>query len=68
MKTKWGFMETGLIILVLSIVIAGIAALFGRYFTYLWVIYFIGSIISGVFVLYSIKLTPRDNPSDLKNI
>ncbi|MDD5021158.1 MAG: hypothetical protein PHR82_03345 [Endomicrobiaceae bacterium] len=68
MKTKWRFMETGLIILVLSIVIAGIAALFGRYFTYLWVIYFIGSIISGVFVLYSIKLAPRDNPSDLKNV
>jgi len=68
MKTKWRYMETGLIIMALSIISAGITALFGRYFTYLWVIYFAGSIVSGGFVLYSIKLAPRDKPADLKNV
>jgi uncharacterized membrane-anchored protein len=68
MKTKGIYMETGLIIMALSIISAGITALFGRYFTYLWVIYFAGSIVSGGFVLYSIKLAPRDKPADLKNV
>mgnify|MGYP006873130483 CR=1 FL=1 len=66
MKTKWRYLETGLIILPGSFILSGIFAMFGRYYTYLWVIYFVGSIIAGGFVLYSIKLAPREKPADLK--
>lgn len=68
MKTKWRYLETGLIIMSWSIIVAGIAVVFGRYYTYLWVIYFVGAIIAGFFVLHSIKLAPRDKPADLKNL
>jgi len=65
MKTKWRYLETGLIILPGSFVLSGIFAMFGRYYTYLWCIYFVGAIIAGFFVLYSIKLAPREKPADL---
>jgi hypothetical protein len=68
MKTKWRYLETGLIIMSWSIILAGIAVMFGRYYTYLWVIYFVGAIIAGFFVLYSIKLAPREKPADLKHL
>ena len=68
MKTKWRYLETGLIILPLSFVLSGIFALFGRYYQYLWTIYFIGAIVAGLFVLYSIKLAPRNKPKDLEQI
>ncbi len=66
MKTKWRYLETGLIILPGSFILSGLFAMFGRYYTYLWVIYFIGAVIAGGFVLYSIKLAPREKPADLK--
>lgn len=66
MKTKWRYLETGLIILPASFILSGLFAMFGRYYTYLWVIYFVGAIIAGFFVLYSIKLAPREKPADLK--
>lgn len=66
MKTKWRYLETGLIILPSSFILSGLFAMFGRYYTYLWVIYFVGAIIAGFFVLYSIKLAPREKPADLK--
>lgn len=66
MKTKWRYLETGLIILPCSFILSGLLAMFGRYYTYLWVIYFVGAIIAGFFVLYSIKLAPREKPADLK--
>lgn len=66
MKTKWRYLETGLIILPGSFILSGLFAIFGEYYTYLWVIYFVGSIIAGGFVLYSIKLAPREKPADLK--
>ncbi len=65
MKTKWKYLETGLIILPGSFILSGILAMFGKYYTYLWVIYFVGAIIAGLFVLYSIKLAPREKPADL---
>lgn len=66
MKTKWRYLETGLIILPCSFILSGLFAMFGEYYTYLWVIYFVGSIIAGGFVLYSIKLAPREKPADLR--
>lgn len=68
MKTKWRYLETGLIILPLSFVLSGVFAFFGRYYQYLWTIYFIGAIVAGLFVLYSIKLAPRNKPKDLEQI
>lgn len=68
MKTKWRYLETGLIILPMSFVLSGILAFFGRYYQYLWTIYFIGAIVAGLFVLYSIKLAPRNKPKDLEQI
>ncbi|MBR4632236.1 MAG: hypothetical protein IKO48_02820 [Elusimicrobia bacterium] len=65
MKTKWRYLETGLIILPGSFILSGLFAMFGRYYTYLWCIYFVGAIIAGFFVLYSIKLAPREKPADL---
>lgn len=65
MPLKWKYLETGLIIFIASLIIAGIAAIIGRYYTYLWVIYFVGAIISGLFELKSVKIPPRTVPSDL---
>ncbi len=65
MPLKWRYLEIGLEILVASIIIAWVAALFGRYYTYLWVIYYIGAIISGLLELKSVKIPPRAAPKDL---
>jgi len=66
MPAKWKYLEISLIIFAASFVVAGIAAAFGRYYTYIWVIYFVGAIVSGLFGLKSIKLPPREQPLDLK--
>jgi len=42
MAQEMEILETGLLIFALSFVLAGFAALFGQYYTYLWVIYFCG--------------------------
>jgi drug/metabolite transporter superfamily protein YnfA len=64
--TKWRYLEASLIIFASSFIIAGIAAISGSYYTYLWTIYFVGAIISGLFEMRSIKLPPRQAPNDLK--
>lgn len=66
MPKKWKYLEVSLMILAGSFLIAGAAVIFGSYYTYVWVIYFIGAIISGVFELIGIKLPPREIPDDLK--
>ncbi|MDR3275154.1 MAG: hypothetical protein LBS81_04155 [Endomicrobium sp.] len=48
-----------------SFIIAGIAVMSGSYYTYIWSIYFIGAIISGIFEMKSIALPPRTAPNDL---
>ena len=58
MPLKWKYLEIGLEILIASIIIMGGAALFGHYYTYLWVIYYIGAIISGLLELKSVKFRP----------
>jgi hypothetical protein len=63
---KWKYLEASLVIFAISFIIAGIAVIFGTYYTYLWAIYFVGSIISGGFEMISIKLPPRETPNDLK--
>lgn len=64
--TKWRYLEASLIIFAVSFLIAGAAVVFGKYYTYVWAIYFIGAIVSGIFEMKSIKLPPRDIPADLK--
>lgn len=64
--TKWRYLEASLIIFAMSFIVAGAAVVFGTYYTYVWSIYFIGAIISGLFEMKSIKLPPREIPSDLK--
>ncbi|MDR1196283.1 MAG: hypothetical protein LBL00_07400 [Endomicrobium sp.] len=66
MPKKWRYLETSLVILAGSFLVAGAAVVFGSYYTYVWVIYFIGAIISGAFELIGIKLPPREIPDDLK--
>ncbi|MDR2773014.1 MAG: hypothetical protein LBB93_06060 [Elusimicrobiota bacterium] len=66
MPTKWKYLEASLIIFAFSFIVAGIAVTFGSYYTYIWVIYFVGAIISGLFGLRSISLPPRETPQDLK--
>jgi hypothetical protein len=64
--TKWKYLEVSLIILAGSFIIAGIAVIFGSYYTYIWSIYFVGAIVSGIFEMIGIKLPPREAPGDLK--
>jgi hypothetical protein len=64
--TKWRYLEASLIIFAASFIATGVAVLCGSYYTYLWSIYFIGAIISGIFEMKSIKLPPREIPNDLK--
>ncbi|MCA6072070.1 MAG: hypothetical protein LE178_00740 [Endomicrobium sp.] len=64
--TKWRYLEASLIIFAASFIAAGIAVLCGSYYTYLWSIYFIGSIVAGIFAMRNIKLPPRETPNDLK--
>jgi len=66
MPLKWKYLEVGLIVFIVSLIIAGFAAIFGRYYTYLWVIYFVGAIISGMIELKSVKIPPRSIPEDLR--
>ncbi|MEW6557179.1 MAG: hypothetical protein AB1349_07480 [Elusimicrobiota bacterium] len=68
MPLKWRYLEVGLEVFVISMLIAGFAALFGRYYTYLWVIYFIGAIVSGIIELKSVKIPPRTAPKDLEKL
>ncbi|MCL2484662.1 MAG: hypothetical protein FWF00_02820 [Endomicrobia bacterium] len=67
MPTKWRYLEASLMIFAIAFLVAGAAVVFGSYYTYVWVIYFIGAIVSGIFTLKSIKLPPRETPADLKN-
>jgi hypothetical protein len=64
--TKWRYLEASLIIFVVSFIIAGLTVLFGKYYSYIWVIYFIGAVVSGFFEMKSVKLPPRNAPGDLK--
>jgi hypothetical protein len=66
MPKKWKYLEASLMIFSASFIAAGAAVIFGSYYTYIWVIYFIGAIISGAFELVGIKLPPREIPDDLK--
>lgn len=66
MPTKWRYLEASLIVFALSFIAAGAAVVFGRYYTYVWSIYFVGAIVSGIIELYGIKLPPREIPADLK--
>ncbi len=66
MQKKWKLLEIGLLIFAGSLLIAGLAAFFGQYYTYLWVIYFSGAIIAGFIWLRSIEIPPRTNPEDLQ--
>ena len=64
MPLKWKYLEAGLIVFIVSLIIAGFAAILGRYYTYIWVIYFIGAIISGMIELKSVMIPPRSAPED----
>ncbi|MFH1369001.1 MAG: hypothetical protein ABII64_07735 [Elusimicrobiota bacterium] len=66
MPKKWKYLEIGLLIFALSFVVAGFAAFFGQYYTYLWVIYFTGATVAGVFETIAVKIPPREAPADLK--
>jgi hypothetical protein len=65
---KWKYLEISLLIFAGSWLAAGIAALFGQYYTYLWVIYFAGSAIAGLIEMEGVKLPPREAPADLANL
>jgi hypothetical protein len=67
MPLKWKYLEAGLLIFAGSLLVAGISAFVGQYYTYLWVIYFLGAIVAGLFELKSIKLPPRQAPADLRD-
>lgn len=66
MTLKWKYLEIGLLIFTFSMIIAGLTAIFGKYYTYLWVIYFSGAIIAGLVELKGVKIPPREDPADLK--
>lgn len=66
MPLKWRHLEMSLAIFACSLIIAGVAAVFGQYYTYLWLIYFIGAIIAGFIELRGIKIPPRGAPADLQ--
>jgi hypothetical protein len=63
---KWKYLEASMILFASSFIAAGAAVVFGSYYTYVWVIYFVGAMLSGFIELRSIKLPPRDVPSDLQ--
>ncbi|MCX5782293.1 MAG: hypothetical protein NT145_06275 [Elusimicrobia bacterium] len=66
MILKWKYLEGGLLVFAGSFILAGFAAFFGQYYTYLWAIYFIGAIIAGILELRGIQIPPRSNPADLR--
>lgn len=63
---KWKYLEISLIIFVVSFCFTGIAALFGRYYTYLWVIYFTAAIVAGIIELQGVKIPPGRTSADLQ--
>ncbi|PIU83657.1 MAG: hypothetical protein COS68_02850 [Elusimicrobia bacterium CG06_land_8_20_14_3_00_38_11] len=65
MPLKWRYLEIGFEIFIVSMLVAGLAALLGHYYTYLWLIYFAGAIISGILELKSVKIPPSSAPKDL---
>lgn len=65
MPRKWKYLETGLLIFAFSLIVAGLAAYFGNYYTYLWVIYFFAAIVAGLIELKGVELPPRDMPADI---
>ncbi|MFH1541418.1 MAG: hypothetical protein ABID79_06215 [Elusimicrobiota bacterium] len=65
MPLKWKYLEVGLEVFIVSMLAAGLSALLGHYYTYLWLIYFVGAIISGLLELKSIKIAPSSIPKDL---
>jgi len=67
MPRKWCYLESGLLVFAFSLIMAGLAALFGQYYTYLWVIYFVGAIIAGLLELIGVKIPPRESPADLRD-
>ena len=67
MPKKWKLLEIGLLTFAGSLIVAGFAAFFGQYYTYLWVIYFVGAIVAGIIWLRSIEIPPRTDPADLQN-
>ena len=67
MPKKWKLLEIGFLTFTGSLIVAGLAAFFGQYYTYLWVIYFAGAIIAGMIWLKSIEIPPREDPADLQN-
>ena len=66
MPVKWKYLESGLLIFAGSLIVSGVAAFFGSYYTYLWVIYFTGAIIAGIIELEGVKIPQREEPEDLK--
>lgn len=66
MQKKWKLLEIGFLTFAGSLIVAGFAAFFGQYYTYLWVIYFVGAIIAGLIWLRSIEIPPREDPADLR--
>jgi len=68
MPKKWKLLEIGLLTFAGSLLVAGFAAFFGQYYTYLWVIYFTGAIVAGAIWLKSIEIPPRENPPDLQDV
>ena len=68
MPLKWKYLETGLLVFTGAWVLAGIVAIFGGYHTYLWLIYFGGSIVAGMIELRGVQLPPREAPADMKNL
>lgn len=67
MPLKWRHLETGLIIIAFSFIFAGFAAFLGHYYTYLWIIYYLGALIAGIIELKGIRLPPGAVPEDLKD-
>jgi len=66
MPLKWKYLEASLMIFAFSFIAAGAAVAFGKYYTYVWVIYFVGAIVAAVVGLQSILMPPRSDPADLK--
>jgi hypothetical protein len=66
MPKKWKLLEIGFLTYAGSLILAGAAAFFLQYYTYLWVIYFAGASIAGMIWLRSIEIPPRTDPADLQ--
>ncbi|MCB4791600.1 MAG: hypothetical protein LHV68_06905 [Elusimicrobia bacterium] len=62
---KWKYLEVGLLIFVVSLCFSGLAAFFGKYYTYLWVIYFTAAIVAGIIEVKGVKIPPGRTSTDL---